>query len=167
MKKLLLISAIMLLSFVGYGQRYNSVFWVPTDSTVFNKALPSGTVIIDVGNHMAWLTTAQSTSGMTVLTASAIPLMPSAITVDSIFADYGEIDTLYSEYLVADTLYGDYASIDTITCDLLDASNIDVVNLHADSLYVDSTMMHLNVELSDSDSMLCISNDTMVYRMDY
>ena len=75
MKKLILIFALTLLSVIGYGQKYSSIYVVPADTTVFGRALPSGTVIIDQEKHAAWVTTAISTSSMTLLTATAVPML--------------------------------------------------------------------------------------------
>lgn len=86
MKKLFIILLFALAVFASYGQRYASVFVVPADITVFGKTLPIGTVIVDQQKHATWITTAVSTSAMTLLTATAVPMLADSSTSAGLFA---------------------------------------------------------------------------------
>jgi hypothetical protein len=179
MKKLILSVAFTIIAIIGLAQeRYVSVFAVYDDSTAFGKSLARRTLVFDYYKHTLWtldtnVNSAQYLAGVTNKTM----VLGDTIDVDSLHAIYAEIDTLWADYAMIDTMTVDsfhsvYAEIDTLwvdyaTIDTLTITYADIETLHADSLFVDSVEIALYTQLSNSDTLLTSSNDTVRYRLDY
>lgn len=164
MKRILLILAILLTAAVSYGQ-FNPAYKVRGNQNVYGKQWVADSLwngrIEGLAQYYVLVTKDGLVDTVNVY-VSGDTLFTPTMSADSVIALWLHADTATVIYAEIDSMSLGWVSVDTVIADYG-----DFVTLHADSLFVDSLTMLVNIPLSNSDTLLVLSGDTIKYRLDY
>ena len=124
MKKQLLLFYFVLVSLVGYGQKWGSTFFVETDSSLFGKSLSVGTLIADKSSHSMWMVTAHANSDKSLLTASVVPILSDSLHASGLWV-LSEGDIVPQDSSLNVEILGTLTA-STISCDTIQGAYIDL-----------------------------------------